>query len=720
MAAVNIKVPRFQIRNHRKFLRQVKHDIRRSHARIQRLKESGKTDFSFIQVLETFNREMNNARDRVALLCATGLTEKLEALNMKIARLFKELEHVAYTDVELYKQFEKVWRNRKKLNLNEQQIVLIEEIRNIYLDYGIKLAKPKRDRITAIDTQLAMLEDAFDFNIVKFEDAHPLIITDEKDLAGLPESVRSRARFEAKMYGHDGWLFGLEVGEQDLFMKESAFMRYSTNRDLREKLLRAYMSRCQHGRFTNMKKIPKIIRLRDEWSKICGFKNYAEDVSRWYLLKTPKAIMRSMDRLKGPALANAKRDHEELSRFAYETDGILDLKPWDVAFYQEKLRKKRFGFDSQEISAFFPLESVLAGLFHRCKILYGVSFKEKNYSKWHKSVRTFEVIKAGKCRGLLYMDLFPRTGKTSGAWNDYIQNREIHPNGKLTLPICMIGGNFTPPVGDKPSLLTLDDARNLFHETGHALEGLLKDVDYPTIAAPELDRIEIAAIFLEQWPSHKKTLKSMGKHYLTGEPIPDKLVDAIHDSRNHMAGWDLLHHLQKSYLDMALHQVDPKTLTDIHAFERSVRAPLSLLKDEDECLTAHFSHSLAGYYPAGFFSYEYATNVVADISRRFGDNEAENRRLGEIFCETHLAPCPLLVPNGTHRPRRANRKSRRVMIQRNPDKHASVKARGLLKPNDLLKRDWASSQDWRMIPASFPDMFSHQPLGARVHHSPLV
>ncbi|HEY8964032.1 MAG TPA: M3 family metallopeptidase [Alphaproteobacteria bacterium] len=663
-----IPAPNFDSYKGFDYIGAIKDAIVTARGRISDLKKSGKSDFSIITDLETADEELGQILEVFYGLMGTDTNDEMQALAQEIGPISSDFSSEISQDEDLFKMVNDLWERRDQLNLTIPQRAALEKHWKGFVRNGALLDAVGKAKLKEIDAQMSKMGPQFSDNARKSAKAFTLHITDEKDLAGLPDHAISAAAEDARTKGFKmGWVFTLDIPSY------MPFMTYADNRELREKMWRAYARRGYGDEFDNQATTLEIVRLRDARAKVMGYKNYADFVLERRMAETPQRVIDFLDRMKRVAVPVAKKELEELQDFAETNCGPHPIKPWDVPYYSEKLKQEKYNFDAEKLRPYFPVDAVLKGCFQHCEKLFGVSFKPtKGYSVYHPDVETFEVIDtaSGDKLGLLYADFFPRDGKRSGAWQGTFRERRIMRDGTTGLPLVQIVGNFTKPTADKPALISFDEVETLFHEMGHALHSLLTEIDYPSISGTSVywDFVELPSQIMENWLTEKETLDLFARHYETGEAIPQDYIDALKASQNFMSGWFTVRQLQFCYMDMAWHMTDPAEIKDVLEFERKQLDPLALLPYEDGCISVSFGHLFAGGYAAGYYSYGWAEVLDADAFALFKEKGLYDAATGRAFRE-HI-----LSKGGSEPPLQLFKRFR----GRDPDENASLKKKGLL------------------------------------------
>jgi peptidyl-dipeptidase Dcp len=547
-------------------------------------------------------------------LSAAG-TDALEKLAEEIGPLSAAFSSDVAMDPEIFKRVKAVYDGRDDLSLNAEERTLLDDTYKGFVRGGALLPPDQQARLKAINEQLSVIGPAFNNNTKKYADSFTLHITDEKDLRGLPDTAREGAHHAAEEKGLSGWLFTLD------YPSYLPFITYADNRGLREHIWRAMAMKGYGGEFDNAPHIKKLIALKDERAKMLGYKHHADFVLERRMAKSPENVMAFLKKLLATYRPAAEKDLKALKDFARQSSGPEDIKPWDVAYYSEKLKEKTFHFSEEELRPYFPLEPVLKGVFEHFSRLFGLSFvPTKTYPVWHPDVTAYDVFdqETKRFMGVFYADFFPRAGKKAGAWKTAYRSQGLQA-GEVKRPIVAIVCNFTKPTKDKPSLLTHDEVLTLFHEMGHATHALLSDVTYASHSGTSVlwDFVELPSQVQENWAYHKETLDLFAAHYQTGEKIPELLIAKVQAAKNFMGGWTGLRQVNLGWLDMAWHTADPDAVGDVAAFEDAATKDSTLFPRLAGPTSTSFSHIFGGGYSAGYYSYKWAEVLDADAFEAF-------------------------------------------------------------------------------------------------------
>ncbi len=515
--------------------------------------------------------------------------------------------------------------------------MLLDDTYKGFVRSGALLDNDKQARLREISQELSTINPNFMNNVSKSSEAFELLITEETKIEGLPESAVDAARQAAQEKGHDeGWMITLD------FPSFMPFMQFADARELREQVWRAFSNRAFEDEWDNCDNVLKIANLKHERAWLLGYDTHADFVLEERMAETPEAVHNFLTKLKDAYKPEAEKDLKNLREFAEETDGLLDLQPWDMSYYSEKLKQDLFHFSSEDLRPYFQLDKVLEGCFTHFTKLFGLTFKENTkYTTWHKDVKAFDLYHESDNRfiGTLYGDFFPRTGKKPGAWKTSYRNQGLF-HGKIERPVIAIVCNFTKPTGDKPALITHGEVTTLFHEMGHAIHALLSNVTYRSLAGTSVmwDFVELPSQLQENWCYEKETLDLFAQHYETGETIPQELIDKLRSAKNFMGGWAGLRQVNLGTLDMAWHAQDPATISHVAEFEDAETADTSLFPRLGGPASTSFSHIFAGGYSAGYYSYKWAEVLDADafelfLERGLYDQDAANSYATEILAK---------------------------------------------------------------------------------------
>lgn len=536
----------------------------------------------------------------------------------------------------LYQAFQQV-AQQQDLNQQQQQ-VLNQALRDFRLS-GVSLDTAAKQRFQDIQLRLAELSNQFERNLLDATDSWQHHVSDADKLAGLPDSACEQAAQRARDKDLDGWLFGLDFPSFD------AVMTYAQDRAWRELTYRAYTTRASNqadapAALDNAPLMDEILSLRAEQAQLLGYRNYAQVSLASKMADSPQQVEDFLLDLAAKARPAAQRELRTLQAFAEQLGGPNPLMPWDVAFYSEKLKQEKFGLEDEALKPYFSLPNVLKGMFHAAQTLFGVTFAEKDLPVWHEHVRSFEVCDTqGQVIAWFYLDPYAREQKRGGAWMNDMAGR-MQLDDTLQLPIATLTCNSAPPTGDRPALLTHDDAVTLFHEFGHGLQHMLTQVEQLSISGINgvpWDAVELPSQFMENWCWEEESLQHFAHHYATGEPIPAQWVQQIRASRGFHAGMAAVRQVELALFDLRLHTA--AEAVEIQTTLDQVRDQVAVLRPPAWNRFANsFAHIFAGGYAAGYYSYKWAEVLAADAFEAFQEAGIFDRETGQRFRQCILEP----------------------------------------------------------------------------------
>ena len=534
-------------------------------------------------------------------------------------------------DIELYNRF-KIIKNSAEFDTLSpaQQTKLNHDLRDFVLS-GAELPPEQQAELAQLQTEGAQLGAKFAQNIQDATDAFGIYFDDAAPLVGIPEDSIAMFAAAAQSEGKTGYKIGLQIPHY------LAVIQYADNRELREQIYRAYVTRASEladeGKFDNTANVEQTLANALKTAKLLGFKNYAELSLATKMADTPEQVLNFLHDLARRAKPFAEKDFAEIKAFARENLNIEDPQSWDLSYAAEKLRQAKYAFSEAEVKKYFPISKVLAGLFAQIKKLYGIELAEKTVPVWHKDVRYFELKQDGQTIGGVYMDLYAREGKRGGAWMDGYKSRRRFADGTLQLPTAYLVCNFTPPVGDKEARLSHDEIITLFHETGHGLHHLLTQVDEVGVSGingVEWDAVELPSQFMENFVWEYDVLAQMSSHEETGAVLPKELFDKMHAAKNFQRGMFLVRQMEFALFDMEIyHQEDEGRLKEWPQILDKVRQEVAVTQPPAyNRFALSFSHIFAGGYSAGYYSYAWAEVLSADAYAAFeeSDDVAETGR----------------------------------------------------------------------------------------------
>ena len=522
-----------------------------------------------------------------------------------------------------------------------QQKTITNALRDFKLS-GIALGADDQKRYGEISVRLSELASKFGNNVMDATLAWQKHITDESQLAGLPESALALASETAKSKDLDGWVFTLD------FPSYLPVMTYADDRELRRETYTAFCTRASDqgpnaGEYDNSAIMSEELALRHELAQLLGFSSYAEKSLATKMAESPEQVFSFLEDLAAKSKPQAEQEVAELKAYAEQKHGISELQAWDFGYYSEKLKQEKYAISDEVLRPYFPANKVLSGLFETVNRLFGITVKEVNdFDSYHSDVRFFEIYdSSNELRGRFYLDLYARDRKRGGAWMDDCMGRKVRANGELQTPVAYLVCNFNKAVGDKPALFTHDEVTTLFHEFGHGIHHMLTQVDAAPVAGINgvaWDAVELPSQFLENWCYDEEALSFISGHYETGEALPKELLDKLLAAKNYNSGMQMLRQIEFSLFDFKIHN-DYKTgeQCQIQAVLDDVRSRTSIVKPpEFNRFQNGFSHIFAGGYSAGYYSYKWAEVLSADAFSKFEEEGIFNAETGQAFMQNIL------------------------------------------------------------------------------------
>jgi peptidyl-dipeptidase Dcp len=536
----------------------------------------------------------------------------------------------------LFQRVKTVYEQKEQLHLNKEQNRLLQTTYDDFVNQGANLSPENKEKYRELSSLLSSSTLLFGQNALKATNAYTLLITDTKDLAGLPQDVIDAAAQKAEAKGEKGWIFDLSAPSY------TAFMKHASNRDLRKKLYMAYNTKCVEGEFDNRSIIKDIINTRLAIANLLGYKSFADLVLRERMAANTKDVYDLLNELLTGFENSALQEYKEIQGFAIGKENKnLDVMPYDWSYYSDKLKDAKFELNDEKVRPYFELENVKKGVFGLATRLYGITFsKNLKIPVYHPEVEAFDVFdKEGNYLAVLYTDFFPRSGKRAGAWMTEFQGQEVR-NGKTIRPHISLVMNFTRPTATKPALLTFDEVETFLHEFGHSLHGMLANTVYPSLSGTNVyrDFVELPSQFMENFLIEKEYLDLFAVHYETGEKIPQELVNKIIDAANFNVGYLCLRQLTFGFLDMAYHTITEPFTGDVLSFEQeAIRQTLVLPTVKGAVVSSAFSHIFSGGYAAGYYSYKWAEVLDADAFALFKEKGIFNPETSRSFYENILS-----------------------------------------------------------------------------------
>ena len=569
--------------------------------------------------------------------------DEIQKIAQEISPWLSEFSNDITLNEALFKKVKSVFDSKDTLDLTAEQKTLLDKQYKGFARNGANLDDDDKNKLRKIDAELSKLSLKFGENVLAETNAFEMHLTEEKDLAGLPESVKEAAKEVAKSKEKEGYIFTLD------YPSYIPFLTYADNRELRKEMaIAAGKKAFKDNEFNNEQVVLDIVNLRNNRANLLGYKTHAHFVLEERMAETPEKVIEFSNNLLEKAKPAAIKEFENLENYAKKLDGIDQLQKWDGSYYSEKLKKELFDLDQEILKPYFKLENVIDGVFEIASRLFDLKFEEvSNIEKYHEDVKTYNVTDInGNFVSVFYADFHPRKGKRNGAWMTSYKSQQIK-NGINERPHVSIVCNFTKPTETKPSLLTFNEVTTLFHEFGHALHGMLANTTYNSLSGTSVswDFVELPSQVLENWCFEKEALELFAKHYETGEVIPMKYVEKIKESASFHEGMQTLRQLSFGLLDMSWHSQNPSEIKSVKEFENVAFANTKLYPDVAEnCMSTAFSHIFQGGYSAGYYSYKWAEVLDADAFEYFLEKGIFNKEVATKFKDN------VLSKGGTEKP----------------------------------------------------------------------
>lgn len=589
-----------------------------------------------IVALENAGELMNRVGGVFFNLLSAESNDEMMDISQRLSPKLSEHSNNISLNEALFERIKTVYGSRDNSNLNSEQIRLVEKYFQQFENSGATLSTTDKARYK--DLSMALSKATLDFgqNALKESNKFEMLLTNPEDLAGLPESVVEAATAKAKSKGKEGWLFDLSAPSY------IGFMKYSSNRDLRQKLYMAYNTKSvMGGEFDNQEIINQIVNLRLQIANLLGYKSYSDYILKNRMAKNKESVYSLLDELASAFSSTAQQEVSDVAEYASKMEGrTIDIQPWDWSYYSDKLKDERFDLNDEMTRPYFELENVKKGVFGLATDLYDITFvKSENTPVYHPDVEAFDVIdKNGDFLAVLFTDFHPRDGKRAGAWMTSYREQYIK-DGVDYRPHVSIVMNFTQPTETKPALLTFDEVETFLHEFGHALHGIMAKSTYESLSGTSVyrDFVELPSQIMENWLVEKEYLDKFAFHYQTGEKMPEELIQKIIDAANYNTGYLCLRQLSFGYLDMAWHSLTETFSGDIRDFEQKAMERVKLLPVLDEtCMSTSFSHIFSGGYAAGYYGYKWAEVLDADAFSQFKQNGLFDKATAQSFRENIL------------------------------------------------------------------------------------
>ncbi|MBL4851321.1 MAG: oligopeptidase A [Gammaproteobacteria bacterium] len=600
---------------------------------------------NFVRVIDAMSERLNRVWSPVshinAVVNSPALRQSYNNCLPKISEFFTELGQ----NEALYQAYKTVAQSDEYQQLDVAARKMIDNALRDFRLSGVALEADKKDRYKEIKQELSRLTSKFEENVLDATGAWKKGIDRIEDLSGLPESALALARQAAKQASMQGWQLSLEAPSY------LAVMTYADGRALRREVYEAYTTRASelgpHARhWDNTNIMQDLLALRHEQAQLLGFDNYAKYSLATKMANTPDEVLGFLNDLAQRSHAVAEKEFAELAEFSKTRDGMTDLSAWDILYYSEKLREDRYAISQEELKAYFPVAKVLTGMFAVVERLYGLHIEAtQGVATWHPDVQFFQIRdEHNELRGEFYLDLYARADKRGGAWMDECVTRMspgVNNGDDVDTPVTYLTCNFTPPLGDAPSLLTHSEVITLFHEFGHGLHHMLTKVEYAGVAGIRgvaWDAVELPSQFMENWCWQREALDLISGHYQTGETLPNEMYQKLYASKNFLSGMQMVRQLEFALFDFRIYsEYDPESGIDIAGILKQVRSQVAVVPAPDFNRFANgFSHIFAGGYSAGYYSYKWAEVLSSDAFSKFEENGIFDRVTGQQFLSSVL------------------------------------------------------------------------------------
>lgn len=589
-----------------------------------------------IEAMEYAGETLNRVANVFFNLMEADTDDEMQQIAEQVSPMLNDYTMYVSLNAPLFEKVKAVYEKKDGLGLDKDQLKLLEDNYKSFVRGGANLSDEDKALYSKWSEELSLASLQFSKNVLAATNAYTLHITDEADLAGLPEFVRTMAAETASEKGLEGWAFTLDAPSY------SPFLKYSTVRNLRQDIWTAYNTRATSGEFDNREVVKNIVDLRIKIANILGYETYADYALEERMAKNKATVNGFIMELLEPSMEFAKKDVADVYAFA-KKNGFEDSKlmPWDFSYWSERYQEAEYSLSAEELKPYFQLESCIDAVFGLASRLYGISFTElDNVPVYHEDVKVYEVNDAdGRHLALFYADFFPRASKRGGAWMTEFRGQSIK-DGVEYRPFISIVCNFTKPTADAPALITHDELTTFLHEFGHALHGIFAEGRYPSLTGTGVSRdfVELPSQIMENWAFEPEYLNSFAKHYQTGEPIPAELIEKVVAAKNYLAGYSQVRQLHFGYLDMAWHSIAELPAEGTIEFEQKTLDPYAVMPSVDgAAFSCSFSHIFSGGYSAGYYSYKWAEVLEADAFSLFKEKGIFNTEVSHSFRENILS-----------------------------------------------------------------------------------
>lgn len=621
-----------------------------------------------ILAIEESGAMLERASTAMYNLLSACTSDELQALSQEMAPLLAEHSNNIAMNARLFQRVRQVKEQAEAgqlPELSEEDLRMTDGTFEGFERSGACLPDDKKARFREISMQMSQLSLQFSDNNLKATNDYQLHITDESKLSGLPDTLRKQAAATAKERGLDGWVFTLQSPSY------GPFMTYAHDRELRQQMYYASILRCtEHSPYDNTETVRQLINLRQETAQLLGYPCYADYVLSRRMAGSTQAVYDLLHQLIGSYRPAALADVEAIRRQARKMEGDdFELKPWDFGYYNHKLQLEKYNLDSEMFRPYLPLQQVIDGVFGLATRLYGLTFRPNTECPlYHPDVQAFDVLEAdGTPLALLYADFFPRESKQGGAWMTSYRDQWTDDQGQRRLPHVSIVMNFTKPTPDAPALLTLGEVGTLLHEFGHALHGMFSNVRRRNMGGTNVywDFVELPSQFMENYLLEPEFLRTFARHYQTGEPLPQELIDRMDRARHYNVGYSCLRQVSFGLLDMAYYSLTSPLQGDLRQFETEACAEADVMEHAPEaCTSVQFGHIMSGGYAAGYYSYKWAEVLDADAFAAFKEEGIFNKDTAARFRREILARGNTREPMALYEAFRGRKPSIEALLQR--------------------------------------------------------
>lgn len=634
----DFNTPPFHLIKNEHFLPAFQNAMAQAKSEIKQIKEQQEaaTFENTIAALDYAGKLLSQISSIFFNLNAAETNPEMQEIAQEVSPLLSAFNNDLSLDPDLFARVLEVQKQKDSLGLDKESERLLDKTYKSFVRNGALLSSQEQEELRKIDSRLSSLQLSFGNHVLADTNAFEMHLTDKEALEGLPESAVNAAAELAKSKDKKGWLISLS------YPSYVPFMKFSSRRDLREKLYKAFTSKgFQDNSNNNEAIVLELVKLRQQRSQLLGYENHAQYVLEERMAKSPAKVKDFLNHLLEKALPAAKREFEELSAFAKEKLGISDLQKWDSAYVSEKWRQQRFNFDEELLKPYLALDASVKGVFEVARKLFGLRFEQDtNIPVYHSEVKSYKVYdEKNNFISYFYTDFHPRPGKRDGAWMTSFRSQYTE-NGENFRPQVAIVCNFSRPTKNTPALLTFSELTTLFHEFGHALHGMLANTRYPSLSGTSVswDFVELPSQLMENWCYEEEALALFAKHYENQSDIPMEMVQKIKDQATFLEGMATLRQLSFGMLDMAWHSTAAPDIKEVSAFEKEAFAGTDLFPEvPGSAMSTAFSHIFQGGYAAGYYSYKWAEVLDADAFAHFKASGIFNTEVARSFKEHILS-----------------------------------------------------------------------------------